>query len=217
VVGLIDPGDDDTILDLGAGTGLLTSALAEAGSRVYGVDISLDMLSEVRDSSPYPIYVAGDIRRLPFRSSTFDKLTARLTLHHITSDISGAMDECHRVLRDGGMLYVSEGVPPSVELRDWYTSMFELKERRITLMEGDIVDLMEGSNFDVISSSSYIMESCSIRNWLNNANLSEDAYSAIYDLHIELSSEGKASYNMRITGDDILIDMKFVTVIGRKL
>lgn len=216
LIGIIDPGIDEMILDLGSGTGLLTDALTCNGSRVFGVDISSDMIAEASRGDGYPIYTVGDILHLPFQGSTFDKLTARLTLHHMTSNVGRAMDECYRVLKDGGRIYISEGVPPSVNLRDWYTRMFKLKEDRITLMEDDIVDILTGANFHVISSSEYIMESCSVRNWLENANLGRDIYSAIYKLHIALGPEGRTLYNMHITEDDILIDMKFVTVIGRK-
>jgi SAM-dependent methyltransferase len=70
------------VLDLPCGTGRLFGPLGDAGWRVHGVDLSLDMLraipAELRRPSGAPAsqrtlpLLAADVRALPFRGASFD-------------------------------------------------------------------------------------------------------------------------------------------------
>ena len=83
-------------------------------------------------------------------------------------------------------------------------------------MEGDLVTLMAQSGFVDIGTEIYISERCSIRNWLVNSGLPQNTQDKIMQMHFDMPAYGKAAYRMIETEDDCLIDMKFVTVIGRK-
>jgi SAM-dependent methyltransferase len=59
------------VLDFACGSGIASHALARAGTRVVGVDISMSMLQLARALSPGPAataWVCGDIEQPPFRS-----------------------------------------------------------------------------------------------------------------------------------------------------
>ena len=56
------------VLDLACGAGRHTAALRQRGYRTLGIDLSLTLLA----FPPRVPCVAGDMRRLPFRSETFD-------------------------------------------------------------------------------------------------------------------------------------------------
>lgn len=71
-----------SVLDLPCGTGRLFAPLRDAGWRVHGVDLSLDMLRAIpgelrapgsahRDPPRVPL-LAADVRALPFRTGSFD-------------------------------------------------------------------------------------------------------------------------------------------------
>ena len=63
----IAPGDE--VLDLAAGTGTSTTAIARAGARVAAADFSLGMMSEGRRrGAPVP-FVGADAQHLPFADS----------------------------------------------------------------------------------------------------------------------------------------------------
>ncbi len=57
----------DTVLDLGAGTGVSTEELARSGATVVGVDISQGMLRAGKKVRPETTLLAGDALALPFR------------------------------------------------------------------------------------------------------------------------------------------------------
>ena len=88
---------DDAILDLGCGDGRL---LASHGA--VGVDSSLDLVRHAAESGPA---VVGDVRQLPFASSSWAAAYAVLVLEHI-EDPSPFFVEVARVVAPGGLLAV---------------------------------------------------------------------------------------------------------------
>lgn len=96
-----------SILDLGAGTGRSSRALAKAypRSRVMALDLSAGMLRVARKKRSFlsrTAEVRGDALCLPFQSGSFDLVCANLLLPWI-DDLAGCLDEVARVLKKGGV------------------------------------------------------------------------------------------------------------------
>jgi SAM-dependent methyltransferase len=89
------------VIDLGAGTGLVSDVLVEAGARAVAIDLSIDMLSWQRAKRP-PSAVA-EVGSLPFRDHGVDDLVAAFVLNHVTEPID-ALREMTRVVRPGGIV-----------------------------------------------------------------------------------------------------------------
>jgi SAM-dependent methyltransferase len=89
------------VLDLGTGTGSLARGYAERAWTV-GLDLSLPML---REAGAIPGRVAARAEALPFRSASFDAVTAGQCWHWF--DGPAAARECLRVLRPGGTLAIA--------------------------------------------------------------------------------------------------------------
>jgi SAM-dependent methyltransferase len=88
------------ILDLGAGTGLLTEALVSAGHHVVAADVSADMLAELTARLPgVPTVVAG-AELLPLPDDDRDVIVAAQAAHWI--EPAAAAREFLRVLAPGG-------------------------------------------------------------------------------------------------------------------
>jgi len=112
----------DRVLDLGCGTGELTRALAAAGLRVAGCDISRQMLLRApRDRGGYAEWVQLEPgwRRLPFASSAFDVVVASSVLEYVTEP-AAVLRECARVLRPGGVvLYTVPDLRHPIRWAEW--------------------------------------------------------------------------------------------------
>ncbi|MBI2850511.1 MAG: methyltransferase domain-containing protein [Chloroflexi bacterium] len=108
VMGFLEPGQGETILDVGCGTGVFTTDFLAAGARVIGVDISAPMLRfALRKTSGYPFAaVRGDVLSLPFKDNSFDKVTS-ITALEFVADARGAVNELFRVVRPGGRVVVA--------------------------------------------------------------------------------------------------------------
>lgn len=92
------------VLDLACGPGRHAAALVREGARVVGLDLSRALLFAARRRDTGPL-VRGDMRRLPFRSGTFDVVVNLFTsFGYFASDAEHGevLDEVARVLRPGG-------------------------------------------------------------------------------------------------------------------
>ncbi|MFL6137561.1 MAG: class I SAM-dependent methyltransferase [Frankiaceae bacterium] len=106
---------DETVLDVGCGTGWFAAGLRRAAPelRVIGADVSAGMLGRARAEGAWPL-VQCDAGRLPLADATVDVVTCRGVLHHLP-DVEGALAEWHRVLRPGGAVIVASEPTEAVE------------------------------------------------------------------------------------------------------
>lgn len=205
------------MLCVGAGTGTVTSAIAPLVESVVGIDISETMLDLARrkPSSPNVSYMVMDARHLSFASGSFDRVAARMLFHHLVDGAKVAMRECYRVLKRGGTMLFSEGVPPDESVKARFVEIFRLKEKRLTFMPGDIMELLEGGGFVGVELKEHWIRGVSVRGWLEDSCVN-DNHDRILQLHRGADDGFKRAYNMRVTGDDAVIDWKFVIATARK-
>lgn len=76
------PKKGERILDLGCGTGQLSSEIAARGAEVVGVDRSPEMIAEARNKFPALRFEVCDARSLPFEGE-FDAVFSNAALHWI--------------------------------------------------------------------------------------------------------------------------------------
>lgn len=96
-----------SVLDFGCGTGELATAVAAAGMRVTGCDISPEMLhrAAAADLSGQVDWIQLDPgwRMLPYEPETFDAVVASSVLEYV-DDPTAVLQECCRLLRPGGVV-----------------------------------------------------------------------------------------------------------------
>lgn len=90
------------VLDVGAGTGLLTQGVAAAGHRVVAVDPAPEMLAQLTARLPGVPALAGTAEALPVADASVDAVVAGQAAHWF--DVGPAAREVRRVLRPGGVL-----------------------------------------------------------------------------------------------------------------
>jgi SAM-dependent methyltransferase len=94
------------ILDAGCGTGgMLDLYRTWHDAAATGVDLSPEALHFCRERAHHRV-AAADLTLLPFRSGSFDVVTALDVLEHVRDD-HRAIGEISRVLRPGGILVAS--------------------------------------------------------------------------------------------------------------
>lgn len=111
------------ILDLAAGTGTSSAALAAHGANVVAADFSEGMLAEGRkrhaDNSLIE-FVHADATALPFEDNSFDAATISYGLRNV-NDPRAALAEMFRVVKPGGRIVIAEfSTPPSAVVRGPY-------------------------------------------------------------------------------------------------
>ena len=101
-IGGRDLGTD--VLELGPGTGVVTSMLADNRRCLTTVDPDVDALSVLHARTPDVRSVGGDATQLPFAGEAFTSVLAFTMLHHIPGRHAQRrlVDEAYRVLAPGG-------------------------------------------------------------------------------------------------------------------
>jgi SAM-dependent methyltransferase len=103
-------GRTGTALDVGAGRGIASYALARDGFAVKALEpdpssvVGAAAIRKLAEDTKLPIEVVEEFsEHLPFNDLTFDVVFARAVLHH-TRDLDNACREMFRVLKPGGIV-----------------------------------------------------------------------------------------------------------------
>ncbi|MFC1580469.1 class I SAM-dependent methyltransferase [Thermodesulfobacteriota bacterium] len=121
ILSLLDLSPAHRVLDLGCGTGVLTSRIAEqvdaeAGGTCIGIDAAAKMIHVARRKREtmacrFDVAAAED---LPYNPESFDAVVSSLFFHHLPLDLKEkALMEACRVLRPGGQLIVADMHTPT--------------------------------------------------------------------------------------------------------
>ena len=100
------PLSDARVLDAGCGNGGTSIALTKRGAQVTAVDRDPARLQILRDSHPDIDTREGDVQTLPFEDARFDAAVLQDVIEH-AADPAAVLAETARVLRGGGLLYLS--------------------------------------------------------------------------------------------------------------
>jgi SAM-dependent methyltransferase len=98
----LEPAPGSRVLDLGAGTGKLTTVLAAFGAEVIAVEPDPAMLARLRQVLPTIRALAGSAEAIPLQDGSVDAVVAGNALHWFNMDVAGP--EIARVLVPGGIL-----------------------------------------------------------------------------------------------------------------
>jgi ubiquinone/menaquinone biosynthesis C-methylase UbiE len=96
------------ILDLGCGTGRHSTLLQRNGFEVYGCDSSATALGIAREILPQAQFQQCDMGSLPYRDGCLDGIVCHAVIQHGTvNTIKKTIAEIHRVLKSGGVLFLT--------------------------------------------------------------------------------------------------------------
>jgi len=111
------------VLDYGCGTGWMSISIAEGGARVWGIDISDELIKKARSFAKDKGFcdkvtfeeMPGE--NMTFEENKFDLVTGSAILHH--TDLALAIKDINRVLRPGGRAVFIEPMNQNIFLRVW--------------------------------------------------------------------------------------------------
>lgn len=136
---------DETVADLGSGTGFYTDDVAPFGRRVYAVDVQSGMHDRYRRKGlPDNVEtVTAEVADLPFDDGALDAAFSTMTYHEFATP--EALAEVRRVLVDGGRLvtvdWTAEGSgesgPPTAERFSLADAREHLAEAGFTVDRAD--------------------------------------------------------------------------------
>jgi ubiquinone/menaquinone biosynthesis C-methylase UbiE len=199
VLELARPQLGDLALDVATGTGHVALALAPHVRRVYGLDLTREMLDQARrvagERDVMNVeWVIGDAVRLPFADETFDLYTVRAAPHHFP-DIDNFLHEAYRVLRPGRHAVFVDCAPP-MPARD---VLHEVEKRRdpshvLSMTVEEWVERLEHAGFEVDSAIPRELD-WDFEDWMRNMAVPAPLVAELAEV-VE-SSEGEARRQLR--------------------
>jgi SAM-dependent methyltransferase len=128
------------VLDFGCGSGRVIRRFAAEASEaeIWGCDLDQPSISWLAQnlSPPFQFFESADVSTLPQEDGYFDLIYAFSVYTHLTENWAGWMLEHHRVLKDGGLLFVTflgEGMTQHLIDEEWDEDRIGMN----TLMHGN--------------------------------------------------------------------------------
>jgi ubiquinone/menaquinone biosynthesis C-methylase UbiE len=93
----------ETLLDIGCGTGLFCSMVAPKVRFITGFDATVELVEEARRRLPAYPFLVGDMEELGLPNEAYDIVTGFNSFQY-AANVSNALTEARRVLKPGGRL-----------------------------------------------------------------------------------------------------------------
>jgi demethylmenaquinone methyltransferase/2-methoxy-6-polyprenyl-1,4-benzoquinol methylase len=113
------------LLDVGGGTGRVSSALRDLVDEVMVADVSFGMLKETSRALLAPVCSGSE--SLPFADNSFERVIMVDAMHHVIHHADSAR-EMFRVLKPGGLLVIEEP-----DIRTFGTKLIALAEKMLLM------------------------------------------------------------------------------------
>jgi SAM-dependent methyltransferase len=205
----------DLALDMGAGGGHVSYALARHARRVIASDLSSEMLAAVartaREKGLGNIEtVEAPAEHLPFEDETFDLVASRFSAHH-WRDFDAGLREARRTLKRGGRAAFVDVYAPGQALFDTHLQAIELLRDH-----SHVRDYTSAQWLDTLGRSGFVVEACRTWRlrmdfpvWIARMQTPQDNVKAIRALQNAASAEIRAHFAIEPDGS-FLLDMLMV-------
>jgi trans-aconitate 2-methyltransferase len=110
---ILKPQPNETILDLGCGTGQLTAKIAEAGAEVIGIDSAPEMIKQAQQNYPQLKFQVADAKNFQL-SQPVDAVFSNAVLHWIPQ-ADEVISSIHESLKMGGRFIAEFGGKGNIE------------------------------------------------------------------------------------------------------
>src|SRR3984957_15491420 len=193
-------------LDMGAGGGHVSYALARHARRVIASDLSSEMLAAVartaREKGLDNIETAeAPAEHLPFEDATFDFVASRFSAHH-WRDFDAGLREARRTLKRGGRAAFVDAYAPGQALFDTHLQAIQLLRDH-----SHVRDYTSAQWLDTLGRSGFAVEVCRTWRlrmdfpvWIARMQTPDVNVKAIRALQIAASTETKAHFAIESGG-----------------
>jgi len=165
LVNLLKPQAGERILDLGCGTGYLTSVIASSGASVVGIDNSLEMVTKAKTEYPQIDFQVQSATNLHF-DENFDAVFSNAVLHWI-QEKEKVVELVYKYLKKNGRFVFEMGGKHNVDkiIKALHKSLFKhgyVQNTDIPLWYfpsiGEYASLLESKGFRVTFAMHYDRE-----------------------------------------------------------
>lgn len=140
----------DKVIEAGCGYGQWVYALDKQGYDITGVDIAEKTISKLKKIFPNLKVMTADVENLPFKDNQFNAYLSFGVIEHFPDGPEKVLSEAQRVLKKGGLLYLT--IPYLTPLR-FIKSLISKKENgqfyQYLYSKDEIKKIIENMGFKV--------------------------------------------------------------------
>lgn len=155
---IVDDNPAGTLLDIGCGTGFLTSGLLVHGMPVIALDIALPMLQVTKNKLAGASdvgYICADAEQLPLVEQSIDRVFSNLALQWCVN-LDAVFADLKRVLKPSGKLTFSTFGPKTLqELKAAWAEVDDYHHVNDFYSEGQVADFLKQAGFTAITTETY--------------------------------------------------------------
>lgn len=200
------------VLDLGTGSGFLAFPLAKAYPQIHviGLDIAPQVLERNRkkvrveqlNNLEFMLY---DGIKFPFPDNSFTHIVTRYALHHFP-DINECFREISRVLKPGGVLFISDPIPNENDTEGFVDAFMQLK------MDGHVKFYTESEYISLAHNYGFRVENC----FFTQIRFPSKRKSGFQKIRGGYSNQIIDGYDIKIVNGEIYITEKVINLLLRK-
>ena len=211
------------VLDVAAGTGLLSRKVAPLVREVIALDATREMMNVGKAEAEKAglrnlLFHEGRAERLPFPDASFDWVVTRFSIHHM-AEPSRVVHEMTRVCRPGGGVAVIDlAVPDDASLAARYNNMERMRDpsHTIALSATQLRELVQGAGLSIQSVRTQAAH-VPVNRWLDLTKASTEVRATIINaLTGELNGTSHTGMQPVLEGNELCYRQRWVAVIGRK-
>lgn len=211
-----------SVLEVAAGTGIFSRAMAPFVSQITSLDLSPDMIAQGRlENEQKDIhnirFVEGQAEKLPFENSSFDVVVCRLAFHHFT-DPQKVLSEMVRVGKQSSTIAVMDMVSPKESTLHHSYNHYEIlrdPSHVKALKRAEFVDMYEKSDINILASEALAVEK-NVEDWLSLSKTEEKTRSIILQaLRDELTGGKETGLSPFYKEEKLMFYHTYFKIIGQ--
>jgi ubiquinone/menaquinone biosynthesis C-methylase UbiE len=211
------------VLDVAAGTGHLSRAMAPRVKQVIAIDATPAMLAQGKHSARQAnlkniFFLRGFAETLPFPNNTFDRVVCRFALHHFMNPWI-QVQEMVRVCRPNGKVGIIDLVAPENEV--WATNYNRIERlrdpsHRRALPATELHNLLQEAGLSEIYSESRRIE-VNVQRWLDLTDPDPETRQAILEeLSREIQGSGSTGLDPFMRDKELMFFHTWMILVGTK-
>jgi len=211
------------VLDVAAGTGHLSRAIAPHVKEVVAIDITPEMLEEARKEAASEglnnIQVnEGNAEKLPYENGSFDLVVSRLAIHHFENPIL-PLREMHRVCKPNHTIGVVDLLSPEEdEIAQVYNRLEKLRDpsHAVALARSQMLKIFDNAGFtvDSIETRDVVVD---FQRWVQMTKVAEETVTTIHTELLNDINDGTKTGMRPFIDNGVLKFMQVWSIIsGRK-
>lgn len=193
---LLQPTQDDILLDVACGGGHTALFFAPMVRSVVASDLAMQMLKRAQEfiseegGVENVTFREADAEDLPFPAGAFTILTCRIAPHHFP-DVPRALAEFHRVLRRGGrMAIIDTLLPEDPEIAEFMHTFEQMRDPTHvhSYTREQWVQMVEAADF-ILHEIEEIPKTHDFQEWARRTGLNREAVQKLNKLFIDASDK----------------------------